>query len=782
VLALLLLVQTAVSGGSASAEADSAATRASASAAAPAGVGLAVDGQGSPTADIPRIDSAAEVRVDGVLDEPVWQRATRLTGFWQYQPVDSRAAEEATDVLVWYAPDAIWFGIVAHDKVPSAIRATVADRDNIANDDYILLDIDTFHDRRRAFQFGVNPLGVQSDGVRSEGAGQVSSLNPGSTDLNPDFVWESKGRITDGGYTVEIRIPFKSLRYPSGEPQSWGFNVTRVVQRTGYTDTWTDVRRANASFIGQEGAIGGLHDLKRGVLVEAQPFVTATADGARDPASGSFDRESVNPDAGLNLRLGFTSYALDGTVNPDFSQVESDAGQVTVNERFALFFPEKRPFFLEGIELFGTPNTLVYTRRIVDPKGGLKLTGKFGQLGVAHLTAVDQTDTDDAWFNITRLRRDFGRNSIAGVTFTNRDQGSRHNRVLAADFRYVWGLYYTQAQLGGSVTSDGAGHSRTAPIWQAEFDRTGRSWGFNYLLKGFGDGFDDQAGFVNRLRSNVVNGHIFNRFTLYGARGARLENLTVFFGPDRTWAYGDFGFTPALEGFEQAEAQFQLRGGWKLIGHVQRDFVNYQDSTYADYTIGSSGGPVYRPGDDFSGFWWQGQLTLPTWRQLGGFVQYRRGRAPIFQEAATGRYQQVTGEIDLRPVPTIRAAFTTTLFRLERLDGREFARSTIPRLKIEYQPRRELFFRAIGEYRSDRTAALEDPLTGQPLFVGGAAQPVAEFNGLRVDLLASFEPTPGTVAFLGYGSSLETDEEFNWSRLSRTSDGFFVKLAYQVRR
>jgi len=788
VLVLLLLLQTAT-GGAASASASAAATSGAAVvdsvAAAPAtagpGHGAAVDGQGSPTADIPRIEDAAPVRVDGVLDEAAWQRATRLTGFWQYQPVDSRRAEEATEVLVWYAPDAIWFGIVAHDKVASAIRATVADRDNIGNDDNIVLDIDTFHDRRRAFQFGVNPLGVQSDGVRSEGTGQVSSLIPGSTDLNPDFTWESKGRITDQGYTVEIRIPFKSLRYPSGEPQTWGFNVTRVVQRTGYTDTWTDVRRANASFIGQEGAIGGLHDLKRGVLVEAQPFVTATANGARDQATGSFDRESVNPDAGLNLRLGFTSYALDATVNPDFSQVESDAGQVTVNERFALFFPEKRPFFLEGIELFGSPNTLVYTRRIVDPKGGAKLTGKFGQLGVAHLTAVDQTDAGDAWFNITRLRRDFGRNSIAGVTFTNRDRGDSHNRVLAGDFRYVWGLYYAQAQVGGSYTSE-AGRSRTAPIWHAEYDRTGRSWGFNYLLNGLGEGFDDQAGFVNRLRSNVVNGHVFNRFTVYGARGARLENLTVFFGPDRTWAYHQFGFTPALEGFEQAEAQFQLRGGWKLIGHIQRDFVNFQDSTYADYTIGSAAGPGYRPADDFSGFWWQTQVTLPTWRQLGGFVQYRRGRAPIFQEAGTGRYQQLTGELDLRPVPTVRTALTATIFRLDRLDGREFARSTIPRLKIEYQPTRELFFRVIGEYRSDRRAALEDPATGAPLFVGGAAQPVSEFNGLRVDLLASFEPTPGTVAFLGYGSSPETDEEFNWSRLSRTNDGFFVKLAYQIRR
>ena len=292
-----------------------------------------VEGKGSPTAEIPRLETA--IQIDGRLDEPVWSQATRLTGFWQYQPVDGRPAEEETEVLVWYSPDAIYFGIIAHDRNPAAIRATVADRDNIDNDDHVVLDLDTFHDRRRAFFFGVNPLGVQSDGVRSEGAGQVSSLIPGSTDINPDFTWDSKGRITDRGYEIEMRIPFKSLRYPAGGPQTWGFNVTRVVQRTGYTDTWTDVRRANASFLGQEGAIGGLHDMKHGITVEAQPFVTATADGSRGSLNGDFTREDVNPDAGLNLRLGFSSYALDATANPDFSQVESDEGQVTLNERFA---------------------------------------------------------------------------------------------------------------------------------------------------------------------------------------------------------------------------------------------------------------------------------------------------------------------------------------------------------------------------------------------------------------------------------------------------------------
>jgi hypothetical protein len=401
---------------------------------------LVVEGRGSPTATVPRVENA-EVRIDGRLDEPVWAQATRLTGFWQYQPVDGRPAEEQTEVLVWYAPDAIHFGIIANDRSPGAIRATVADRDNIGNDDHVVLDIDTFHDRRRAFFFGVNPLGVQSDGVRSEGTGQASSLIPGNVDENPDFTWQSKGQITDRGYQVEIRIPFKSIRYPGSGPQTWGFNVQRVTKRTGYVDAWTDLRRANASVLAQEGGLGGLHDLQGGIAVEAQPFVTATANGYRDSDTDHYVREDLDPDAGLNFRLGFTSYALDATINPDFSQVESDAGQVTVNERFALFFPEKRPFFLEGIELFGSPQTLVYTRRIVNPKAGAKFTGKFGQLGVAHLTAIDETGADDAVFNITRLRRDFGQNSIAGVTFTNRDLTGSHNRVLAGDFRFVWGLY-----------------------------------------------------------------------------------------------------------------------------------------------------------------------------------------------------------------------------------------------------------------------------------------------------------------------------------------------------
>ncbi|MGH7510078.1 MAG: DUF5916 domain-containing protein [Gemmatimonadales bacterium] len=739
-----------------------------------------IPGRGAPSVSIPRIE--ATITVDGELDEAPWSRAVRLTGFSQYQPVDSRPAEEQTEVLVWYAPDAIHFGILAHDRRPGAIRATVADRDNIESDDHVIIYLDTFNDHRRAFMFGVNPLGVQQDGVRSEGAQAVTSLTIGSVDLNPDYYFESRGRITEQGYTVEVRIPFKSLRYPGKGPQRWGLNLVRRVQRTGYEDTWTDVKRANASFLAQSGTIEGLHDLRRGLVIEAQPFVTATANGVLDGASQDFSRENLDPSAGVNVRLGLTNLSLDATLNPDFSQVESDAGQVTVNERFALFFPEKRPFFLEGIELFATPNQLVYTRQIVDPIIGGKITGKFGALGVAHLSVLDNTAGKDALFNVSRLRRDFGSNSIAGLTFTDRHEGTDYNRVLAGDLRVVFAkLYFVEAQLGSSWTRDALG-SRSGAIWELELDRTGRSWGFNYALEGFGDDFQSRSGFVNR--SGIVQAHVFNRLTWYGGRGALLENFTTFFGPRRIWRYGGFGSESAIEGLEEIDLNFRLRGGWEINPHVSRDFVGFDPADYAGYETEAGGvRQRYRPAEGASGIGYSLRVATPTFETLDAEALVARSSAGLFEEGAEGRMIRLNAGISLRPSNSIRLEASALLAWLEReRDGSEFARTIIPRLKIEYQPIRSLFFRAIGEYRAQRTAALRDARTGAPLLVAGTPVQAAKFSSLRVDGLVALEPSPGSVAFFGYGSFLESDDRFAFSDLRRTSDGFFVKLAYQIRR
>jgi hypothetical protein len=730
----------------------------------------------------PRIE--AQVTIDGRLDEPAWQEAARLTGFHQWQPVDGRAAEEQTEVLVWYAPNAIHFGIIAHDRQAGSIRGTNADRDNLDGEDRVTLYIDPFNDHRRAFFFTVNPLGVQEDGVRSEGNSSAGSLTGGSTDKNPDYRWESKGMVTDSGYVVEVRIPFKSMRYPGGKLQDWGLNVYRKVQRTGYEDTWTDVRRASATFLGQGGTMEGLHDLQRGITTEVQPFVTANAPGARTE-SGAFEREDLDPSFGVNLRLGLTSnLSLDATYNPDFSQVESDASLVTVNERFALFFPEKRPFFLEGIELFSTPNQLVYTRQIVNPIVGGKVSGKFGGLNVAHLSALDEASGSDAFFTITRLRQDVGANSTAGLVLTTRDQDGRYNRVAAADARIVFGkLYYVGGQLGGSTTRNvDGGDARTSPLWEAEFDRTGRSWGFNYKLTGIGEDFEAQSGFVPR--NDIVTARAFNRLTIYGNRGAFLETASIFVGPTRIWRY-DNAFGSTLEGSESLDLNVTLRGGWKPSAHVERDFVKFEEGDYAGYTVDHGTGlePYDAPGGVSDGFSFTAGLTTPTFQAMNATAKIARNRGAIFPEGSTGLETRLTSSLTLRPSNTIRLIGSATYSRITRdRNGSEFARTIIPRAQIEYQPLRSLFFRVIGEYVAERRSALEDARTGDLLVVNGTPSAASQSNRMRIDLLASFEPTPGTVAFLGYGAGFQEQSAFRFRNLERQTDGLFVKLAYLIRR
>jgi hypothetical protein len=733
-----------------------------------------------PRATIPRLEAVDTV--DGELTEPAWGQATRLGDFHQYTPVDGRPAEERTEVLVWYAPDAIYFGILAYDNDPTAIRAARANRDRLDAEDRVTIYLDTFNDRRRAYFFTVNPLGIQQDGVRSEGGFQAGSLVGGTTDINPDFTWESHGRLTDSGYVVEIRIPFKSLRYTGSGEQAWGLNIVRDIQRTGYEDTWADTRRANASFLLQSGTLAGLHDLHRGIVTELQPFVTVLQNNAVDTL-GSYSTGPVETQFGVNLRLGLTSSTtIDATYNPDFSQIESDVGQVTVNERFALFYPEKRPFFLEGIEIFSTPNRLVYTRQINDPIWGAKVTTKTGPLNIGFLSSEDELDGPDAFFNILRVRGDIGTNSTAGIVATNRSGTGTGNSVFAADTRIVFGkLYYFAAQAGMSSTSTGAA-SVTAPLWELEADRTGRSWGFNYKVTGIGQGFETDAGFVPR--TNIVQARAFNRVSWYGSRGALVERVNVFGGLNGLWQHQGFELGDPLEGDIEFTGDFQLRGGWKITPQVQRNFVHFVPGAYDNYTVDLGAGPVPydAPVGVNDGYNVQVSMSTPVLQLVDASVTVVHGRQPIFDEGSTGMATTVSGAVNLRPLTPLRVQALLAYATLTRVrDGSEFARTIIPRLKVEYQITRPLFFRLVGEYRSQRTAALLSSEEGLPLLVDGAPVPAQETNQLRLDALLSFQPTPGTVAFLGYGAGLVDDAAFAFSTLAKQEDGFFVKFAYLFR-
>lgn len=747
------------------------------------------DGRLSPRVELPRLETEAigAVTIDGNLDEAAWTRAARLTGFSQYQPIDERPAQERTEVLVWYSPEALYFAVIADDRDPASVRATVADRDRLDQEDTVTIFLDTFADRRRAFFFGVNPFGIQEDGVQTEGAsGTGANRNDGARrfgttiDKSPDYRFESRGRLTPTGYTVEIRIPFKSLRFPNASRQSWRLNVLRKVQRSGYQDTWTEVRRTNPSFLAQAAPID-LHDLKRGVVTEVQPFVTSRVDGARDAVAARFARGSAETEAGVNARVGVSGFSLDATINPDFSQVESDAGLVTVNERFALFYAEKRPFFLEGIELFATPNQLVYTRRIVDPVAGAKVTGKLGPLGTALLTALDESEGRRQLVTAARLRADLGAASTAGVTVTDREGTLAANRVLAADARIVFGLYYVQGQVGRSWTTTNE-VGRAAPIWLAEFDRTGRNFGFNYKVNAVGAGFDASAGYVPR--QDAVEAHAFNRLSAYGPPGSFFESARFQLNLTRYWRYAEFLEAPPVEGTDNPNVTLILRGGWNVQTGVRREFFKFNPRDYSRFTVAGDGGVApFVPPRGVSGLNTVNlTVTTPVFRTFNGSVEVRRGNAALFAEGSRGLERRYVFSATARPAASIRLAATLTSARLLReADNTEFARTTIPRLVTEYQATRTIFFRLVGEYRSERYALLRDGAL-RPLLYGGLPYAPADRRGLRVDALFSYQPTPGTVAFFGYGSSLDPDPARVSGPLFRSQDGFFVKLSYLFRQ
>jgi len=742
---------------------------------------------------LPRIEDAV-VHLDGVLDEDVWRQAALLTGFSQYRPVDSRPAEDSTQVLVFYAPDAIYFGIRAFEKHGNVVRATLADRDNIGADDNIQILLDTFNDRRRALLFAVNPLGAQQDGVRSEGiAGAAGGGNAGGrfdgvVDLNPDYVYESQGRVTPTGFEVEVRIPFKSLRYQGAAIQDWGIQIVRVTQHTAYEDTWTPVVRANASFLIQSGKLKGLTGMRRGLVMDLSPEFTSRVDGA--PAASAYRYGVVDPQLGANLRWGVTqNLSMTGTVNPDFSQVEADVGQVTVNERFAVFFPEKRPFFLEGLEQFDTPNALIYTRRISAPVGGAKLTGKVGGTGVAYIGAIDDNTLsatgEHPIVNLLRLRRDLGTSSTVGLAYTDRIEGVASNRVLGVDARIIWlKRWFTSVQVAGSWTHDTVGSGlRTGTLWDATlYDFTGRSYGNHGEFVGFSRDFAAQSGFVNRV--NVVQGRIFNRFTRYGQPGALLENATTYILIQPTWRYQDFlNLRSTLEGNITQQLQLNIRGGWFVSALWSNSHQRFDPPDYTGYQVDAAGTPVPFAAPHGLYNLWGGIAALSTPnRALKMDLSIGRTSGPIFAEASEGRALNLFLALAWKPTSSLRFEGQWPHQIITRAaDGSWFSTANIPRLKVEYQLTRDIFFRYVGQYFAQVRDTLRDPRTGDQLIVNGNPQGRSTNTEFRNDFLFSYRPTPGTVFFFGYGSSLSEPDPFSFRRLSRTGDGFFLKASYLFR-
>ncbi|HEY6157125.1 MAG TPA: DUF5916 domain-containing protein [Gemmatimonadales bacterium] len=751
-----------------------------------------------PAVAIPRRDDAAPI-IDGRLDEAVWAGAAALRGFSQYIPNDNRPAEDSTVALVWYSSSAIYFGIRAWQDSAS-VRATLADRDNIAGDDYVQVVLNPLGDRRQAFVFGVNPLGIQSDGTLSDAPRHSiditnSALTGAYTvDLNPDFVYTSKGRLTSWGYEIEIRIPFKSLRYQARDPQNWGVNVIRVVQGTGHQHTWTRVLQTRSSFLAQSGTLTGLSDLHRGLVLDVTPEATSTESGSQHDLR-----------LGATVRWGVTStLSLAGTVRPDFSQVEADVPQIQFDPRSALFFPEKRPFFLDGLELFTTPVQLIYTRRLVDPEAAVKLTGQTGGTTVAMLSGVDGTVASEGGanhplLNAVRLRRNIGEGNLLGIVYTDRvEGGSRFNRVAAVDGRvlpgsgHAWDL---TVQSGVSATRDSAATPvRWAPLWKAVLIRSGRHFGLNIQSYGIHGDFQAASGFV--ARTGFISTSVIPSIALIGGPGSPLEsfNADVYLA-DRI---NDWGRPTAGASRDDRQADFSfgftLKGGWQLGTGISVEQFGYTASLFSNYWI------ERRVGAGVDTVPFTGQPHIPN-LDLGANIATPRfqnfsltafvlgGHDENFLEWASARILLSTIDLAWRPTGRVRTELIYDHQQVNRrTDGTLVALTRVPRLKLEYQLSRALFLRFVGQYTSNTVDSLRDdsrtndpillrdPVTGK--FIRSAA---ATSNLFRVDWLFSYRPVPGTVIFAGYGSTFDDPSPFRFRALVRTTDGFFVKLSYLFR-
>ena len=760
---------------------------------------------------IPRVE--AEVTVDGVLDEPVWQQAAQLTGFSRYTPVDGGPADRTTDVLVWYSPTAIHFGVRATAGA-DGVQATLADRDRIDADDHVQIFLSTFADGRQAFVFAVNPLGVQMDGALVEGlragGGGFGGLAQGreEVDRSPDFVFQSRGVIDAAGYVVEVRIPFKSLRYQAGATQRWGLHVTRVSPRAGVEDSWAPARREGASFLSQAGFLEGLHDLRRGLVLDLNPVVTARIDGAPatapDAAGGAWAYDGSRPDLGLNVRWGVTqTLTLNGTVNPDFSQVEADAGQFQFDPRQALFFPDKRPFFLDGIEQYASPNNLIYTRRVVAPVAATKLTGRVSRAtSVAYLAAVDDmatsaTGRDHPVFNLLRAQHDVGTSSKLGLVYTDKVDGARSNRVLGLDARLVWKDIYSLLLQGAASRTERPEGTDVAPLWQATFNRTGRRYGLRVQARGIDPQFQAQAGFIGR--GGVASVSVTNQFITLGQAGQWFQRFSSDVVLDGTWVYDRFvEGRPSQDRKLHFNQNLTLNGGWKVGGSVLVESFGYDERLYRDYVVQvpqADGSVRYDP---FVGTPRLPNLDYvlsaetPTRRGLNGELLLVWGRDENFFEWSSADIVFLNAFATWRPTDQLRVEGRYQLQSYQRRsDGSYAGIRRIPRLRVEYQVARPVFVRLIAEQDANFQDRLrDDSRTNLPIFVRGADGRVTPADRvstrrLRVDWLFSYLPTPGTVVYAGYGSSLAADDPRDPRGAApayrRTSDGFFVKISYLLR-
>ena len=721
--------------------------------------------------DTIRISRAAgHISVDGDISDEAWRTATRVEKWYEFRPGDNTEPKVRNVGWLTYDDHALYAAFEFEDPNPGAMRAPYADRDDISGGgtDYAGLVLDTRNTGRTAVLFVTTPRNIQYDSVMDDSSGEDSS---------PDFFWQSATRIHERGWTLEMRIPFSSLRYRSSDVQRWGVMLYRNYPRQYHYQFFTaKIPRGSNCFICHEQTLEGLERLPSGGHLVAAPYVSAS-EGAH-PAGGLGSRlvsEPVKPHGGADVK--FTPNAdtvLDFAVKPDFSQIESDTAQISANERFALFFPEKRPFFLEGVDLFQMPIQAVYTRTITAPRWGGRVTGKSAGLRYTVLVADDggggsailpgptgssfASQDFGSTVTIARAKRDVGRLSFVGFLVTDREShnGNGHNRVAGPDFQWrpsgndvITGQWLVSASRTPNRPGAAAEWTGQALLSQAgvlQWSRSQKHFDTLMQFKKLGREFRADSGFIPQVGYREVVG--FTGWTVH-PRGFLSRQRTFFNFQQQNDSTGRLigrqiepgtGMDTRWGGF----MQYRLTNDRVLSG--SRVFTRNR----FNYVI------FFAPSRRVSQIGVFGNLG-----QEVDFANSRLGHGPSTEVQLT---LNATNHLAFDVSSTIRSLHVNDPAGVSR---RLFT-AQVSRVKSTYTFNARMFTRGIVQYVETRN----DP----SLFLN----PVRARSGsLEASALLAYKLNWQSVMFVGYGDTRELSER---ERLEKQDRQFFVKLSYAFQR
>ena len=729
-----------------------------------------------PVLTIPRVDEPPiledylNMKPNGAMDG----KLAKVEGFIQQVPRDGEPSSQRTEVYLGYDDKNLYAIIIAFDSEPGKIRARMVPRENIFADDFVTMNIDTFYDQRRSYEFWVNPFGIQTDVRWTEGGRFATSF---------DTLWHSRGKLTDQGYLVWMTIPFKSLRFPSTPEQTWGITFWRSIPRVNERSSWPHILSRIEGELNQAATLRGLENISPGRNIQLIPygfFRSFRALDALDPSQPRFVTDRAQPDAGLDAKFVFKeNLALDVTLNPDFSQVESDEPQVTANRRFEVFFPEKRPFFLENTSFFETPINISFSRRIADPQFGIRLTGKTGPYAIGALLADDESPgkrvpMDDplhgkrARFAILRINRDLFKQSTLGLIYTDREFAGSSNRVGGLDGRFKLSKNWVASFQGVTSSTQFLDGSRVAgPAYDAQLQRGSffsRQFFYRLEYNDRSPGFRTEPGFLRRPDIRRVNQSVRYNFRPEGkyliSWGPEFNSEAVF---DHSGTRLDWLHSPGINW------EFMGRTFFRLFYDATRERLRPQDF------------PVLPENRDFSrnrkgfGFFTEyfPQVTFRGNYSRGTRINFvpPGGQEPVLANLTSGDFG-----VTLRPVTRLRIENS---YILERLTGRSRGASIfnnhIVRSKWNWQFNRELSLRVILQY---------DTLLANPELT--ALETTKNFNA---DFLLTYLVNPWTALYVGYNSNAQNIDLLptaTGSEIVRTrrflNDGrqFFVKFSYYI--